>query len=256
MNRYEYGNQNQKRMYNGGTYHATPSAPSLDITINQNSGSNSPSPYATARRPPLHAPPPPPTYHSNSSDYYSPLWLDRFPRKENRGMFRVCLVEILLSVVILGAGIWCYCDTPAYCPYYSAIWTASVFLLNSIVGSLAAKFGSPNLYLGHLSLSMASFILCIVSCIISWSNWELVGTYRHPKIDRNSAFCLIGQHDAARISHIFSHMDKYDFGKCLFELKVGVAVNSIQFVVSVIIAFLNIISFSLCMKRACNCNCS
>ena len=179
------------------------------------------------------APPPPPTYHSD--DYYEPLWIDRFVRRENRGMFRLCLVQILLSAVILGGGIWCYNDTPAYCPYYSAIWTATIFLLNSIIGTVAAKIGSLNLYVAHLILSLISIMMCLVSAGISARNWNLVGTYQHPKIDRNSAFCLIGQHDAPRISHIFSHMDKYDFGQCLFELKVGVAVNSVQFIVSLIV---------------------
>jgi hypothetical protein len=65
-------------------------------------------------------------------------------------------------------------------------------------------------------------------------NWALVGTYHHPRIERDQAFCLLGEHDAARISYIFSHMDQYDFRKCLFELKIGVAVNSVQFVISAI----------------------
>uniref|UniRef100_A0A7E4ZYG0 MARVEL domain-containing protein n=1 Tax=Panagrellus redivivus TaxID=6233 RepID=A0A7E4ZYG0_PANRE len=247
-------NNKDKRSYGGAVYHPTPSAPSLDITINQNGGGGSPSPYATSRRqPPMHAPPPPPTY--SSSHYSEAMWIDRFPRRENRGMFRLCLVQTLLSAVVLGGGIWCYRSTPAYCPYYSAIWTASIFLLNSVVGSLAAKIGSPNLYIAHMTLSLVSIMLCVVSAILSARNWDLVGTYQHPRIDRNSAFCLIGQHDAPRISHIFSHMDKYDFGQCLFELKVGVAVNSVQFVVSVIVAFLNMLSFFMCLRRACSCNC-
>lgn len=62
----------------------------------------------------------------------------------------------------------------------------------------------------------------------------LVGTYHHPRIERDEAFCLLGQHDAPRISHIFSHMDRYDFGHCLYQLKVGIAVNSVQFVVACI----------------------
>jgi len=245
MARYDYG----KRTYGGGVYHAAPSAPALDITINQNGTS----PYSTGvRRPPMTAPPPPPTYHS---DYYEPLWIDRFVRRENRGMFRLCLVQTMLSAVILAGGIWCYNDTPAYCPYYSAIWTASIFLLNAVVGTVAAKIGSLNLYVAHLILSLVSIMMCLVSAGISARNWNLVGTYQHPKIDRNSAFCLIGQHDAPRISHIFSHMDKYDFGQCLFELKVGVAVNSVQFVVSLIVAFLNLLSVFLCMKRTCTTCC-
>ncbi|TKR67891.1 hypothetical protein L596_023969 [Steinernema carpocapsae] len=198
--------------------------------------------------PPSHPPPPPPSY---SQPEYNPMWLDRFPRRENRGMFRLCLVEAMLAMVIMGGGIWCYRDTPDYCPYYSAIWTSFFYLLNSAVGSAAAKMGSMRLYLAHLVLSMISIMMCLVSGGLSARNWAYVGTYSHPKIAREHAFCLLGQHDPARISYIFKHADQYDFGKCLFELKVGVAVNSVQFVVAAIEVFLNFLSVILCMKRTC-----
>ncbi|VDM47913.1 unnamed protein product, partial [Toxocara canis] len=198
-------------------------------------------------RPPIGPPPPPPgsgsEYAQPTAPFYSPLWIDRFPRRENKGMFRVALVEAMLAVVILGGGIWCYTDTPAYCPYYSAIWTSTVYLLNAIVGAVAAKYGSINLYMAHLVLSLISIMMCAISGILSARNWALVGTYQHPKINRNQAFCLLGEHDAPRLSYIFSQMDQYDFKACLFELKVGVAVNSVQFVIAGIEGILCLISF-------------
>ncbi|KAJ1372250.1 hypothetical protein KIN20_034353 [Parelaphostrongylus tenuis] len=54
-----------------------------------------------------------------------------------------------------------------------------------------------------------------------------------------------------RISYIFSHINEYDFAKCLWQLKVGVAVNSVQFVVATVEVFLNFLSAILCMKRTC-----
>jgi hypothetical protein len=36
----------------------------------------------------------------------------------------------------------------------------------------------------------------------------------NPKADEEQmyrAFCLLGEHDARRISYIYSHMDQYDF---------------------------------------------
>lgn len=166
-------------------------------------------------------------------------------------MFRLCLVELMLAVVILGGGIWCYRDTSDYCPYYSAIWTSVVYVLNSLVGSAAAKIGTVNLYMAHLVLSLVAVMMCLVSGGLSARNWALVGTYHHPRIDRDEAFCLLGTHDATRISYIFSHMDKYDFAKCLWQLKVGVAVNSVQFVVAALEVLLNLLSAVLCMKRTC-----
>uniref|UniRef100_A0A0K0D0Y7 Transmembrane protein n=1 Tax=Angiostrongylus cantonensis TaxID=6313 RepID=A0A0K0D0Y7_ANGCA len=202
------------------------------------------SPYASGvpvrhDRPPLSAPPPPPHPPSSSFGYeqpsYNPMWFDRFPRKENRGIFRLCLVELMLAAVILAGGVWCYRDTSEYCPYYSAIWTSVVYVANSLVGSAAAKIGTVNLYMAHLVLSLVSVMMCFVSGGISarW-NWFLVGTYHHPTIERDEAFCLLGQYDTTRISYIFSHMNEYDFAKCLWQLKVGVAVNSVQFVVAAI----------------------
>ena len=58
----------------------------------------------------------------------------------------------------------------------------------------------------------------------TFSNWLLIGTYKqrmergrqlmNPKADEEQmyrAFCLLGEHDAPRISYIYSHMDEYDF---------------------------------------------
>ncbi|EYB94967.1 hypothetical protein Y032_0165g37 [Ancylostoma ceylanicum] len=242
-------------------YSAAPTAPSMEITINQN-GADSKNPYQAPGpvgrgRPPLsappHPPPPPPSYGGYEHPAYNPLWFDRFPRRENRGMFRLCLVELMLAVVILGGGIWCYLDTSDYCPYYSAIWTSVIYVVNSLVGSAAAKIGSINLYTAHLVLSLVAVMMCLVSGGLSARNWALVGTYHHPRIERDEAFCLLGEHDATRIRYIFSHMYKYDFAKCLYQLKVGVAVNSVQFVVAAIEVFLNILSAILCMKRTCTC---
>ncbi|VDN58001.1 unnamed protein product [Dracunculus medinensis] len=255
-NRTDYENTKNHFLSRYG-YSPAPSAPKLEVTINQNCDAPSYSPKALLR-PPTSPPPPPPfksDYAAPTETTYEPLWLDKFPRRENKGMFRVALVQALLAGVILGGGIWCYCDTPDYCPYYSAIWTSSVYLLNAIIGSAAAKIGSINLYIFHLVLSMISITTCSISAIISARNWILVGTYQHPKIDRNQAFCLIGEHDAPRLSYIFSHMDQYDFQACLFQLKVGVAVNSVQFVIAGIEALLNVVSAFLCFKRTCTSSC-
>ncbi|VDK45908.1 unnamed protein product [Anisakis simplex] len=227
VGRCEYENMKNKLAASRGGYTLAPtSAPKLEVTINQNCADNL-STYSDLKapiRPPTSPPPPPPIscseYAQPTAPMYNPSWIDKFPRRENKGMFRVALVEALLAVVILAGGIWCYCDTPAYCPYYSAIWTSSVYLLNAIVGSIAAKYGSINLYMAHLVLSLISIMVCAVSGLLSARNWTLIGTYQHPKINRNQAFCLLGEHDAPRLSYIFSQMDQYDFKACLFELKI------------------------------------
>lgn len=97
-------------------------------------------------------------------------------------MFRLCLVEAMLAIVILGGGIWCYRDTADYCPYYSAIWTSALYLINAVVGIAAAKIGTVNLYMGHLVLSLICISMCAISGGLSARNWDLVGTYHHPRI--------------------------------------------------------------------------
>ncbi|CAI4229143.1 unnamed protein product [Auanema sp. JU1783] len=237
-----------------GGYNYSPAPTKMEITINQNPGSSNggqAAPYSSSRRPQATAPPPP-IYPDCNNPPYNPMWIDRFPRRENRGMFRLCLVELMLGIVIFGGGIWCYNDTPDYCPYYSAIWTSAFFILNALIGSAAAKLGSHNLYMAHLVLSLITVMMCFIGGGLSARNWALVGTYHHPRIERDEAFCLLGTHDTGRISYIFSHMDKYDFSKCLWQLKVGVAVNSVQFVVDVLEVLLNILSAILCLKRTCS----
>ncbi|KAH7724546.1 Protein Y66D12A.24 [Aphelenchoides avenae] len=114
------------------------------------------------------------------------------------------------------------------------------------------KLGNQKLYVAHLTLSIVAIMVCIVGCISSGYNWSVIGTYHHPKISRDHAFCLMGEHDAPRISYIFSHMDQYNFRKCLFELKLGLAVNTFHFVISAVIALLNLGSVYLCVKKVCN----
>lgn len=65
-------------------------------------------------------------------------------------------------------------------------------------------------------------------------NWTLIGTYQHPVIGRDEAFCLTGEHDVSRLQYILKNLHRYDFKRCLYQLKVGVAINSIQFVVACI----------------------
>jgi hypothetical protein len=263
-----------QRLYNGNVYHPAPAMPKLEISINQHNPSpiispyqvsnvQSPSPPSTIskRNPPTVSPPPIPNAPPRNPNYTSTynyvrsdaggFFIDKFPKRENRGMFRLCLIEFLLALFVFFGGVWCFRENALYCPYYSAIWTGMIFLLNSIVGSIASKMGTHNLYIAHLVLSVASVILCIIGCILSARNWMLIGTYRHPTVGPYDSFCVIDQHDSHRISYIFSHQDKYNFRQCLWMLKAGLATNSVQFVVTAVLAILNLVSAAFCLRRTC-----
>lgn len=122
------------RMYNGNVYQPAPTMPSLEININQhnpipvspyhvsNVSQQSQSSPPTKRNPPSSAPPPVPSpphptapprsqTYSNTYNYVTSdaggFFIDKFPKRENRGMFRLCLIECLLAAFVLGGGIWC-----------------------------------------------------------------------------------------------------------------------------------------------------
>lgn len=65
------------------------------------------------------------------------------------------------------------------------------------------------------------------------------------------SFCVIGYHDANRISYIFSHLDKYNFRECLWSLKAGLTTNGVQFCITAVLAFLEIFSVAFCLRRTC-----
>ncbi|KAI1702733.1 CD20-like family domain-containing protein [Ditylenchus destructor] len=287
-----------KRIFGGNVYHATPSAPTLEININQHNPSpvpscynqsashspvfpqhHHPAPANNRRPPPTCSPPAPPALEGT---YAKPVYngtttgnsaatnglqkkessgkasavrkmsqclnnseglrcVARFFKPENRIMLRLCVVELLLAAIMMAGGVWCVKKVSNYCPYHSGIWTSAFFLVNALLGIAASGFATVNFYVAHLVLSLISVVI----------NWNLIGTYHHPKLSRDHAFCLLGEHDASRISYIFSHMDQYDFKKCLFELKIGIAVNSVQLILTVVLALLFAVSATLCMKRIC-----
>ncbi|KAI6235677.1 hypothetical protein M3Y95_00076800 [Aphelenchoides besseyi] len=262
-----------QRSYGGNVYHSAPSMPKLEISINQHNPPPMTSPYhvsdvtdhspPTKRNPPLQAPPPPPisqpsrnpTYSANNTYSYPKSesnWKNGVSRWEYRTMIFLCMLEFVLALVICLLGVWCSRENAEYCPYYSAIWTSIVFLVNSVVGIVAAKLSAHKIYLAHLILSLVSIMLCIIGCILSARNWFLIGTYHHPTISYYDAYCVIGVHDTNRISHIYSRTAHYNFRQCLFALKTGLAVNSIQFLLTAFIAILNLATASYSLRRACN----
>ncbi|KAI6201160.1 hypothetical protein M3Y96_00812200 [Aphelenchoides besseyi] len=133
---------------------------------------------STKRSPPLQAPPPPPisqpsrnpTYSGNNTYSYPKSesnWKNGVSRWEYRTMIFLCMLEFVLALVICLLGVWCSRENAEYCPYYSAIWTSIVFLVNSVVGIVAAKLSAHKIYLAHLILSLVSIMLCIIGCILS-----------------------------------------------------------------------------------------
>ncbi|KAM3724902.1 Myosin-binding protein C, cardiac-type [Dirofilaria immitis] len=208
------------------------------------------------RNPPPYSPPNP-----SQSDYAKPF-LTQISRKKSKKsrqwrqydmdiIFKIALFEGLVAAFMLAGGIWCLCDSSEYCPYYSAIWISIVFIINALIGIITAKCCSINFFVAYLVLSLISLMLCTISATISARNWFLIGTYRHPKIDRSQAFCLIGEYDTSRMRYILMQMNRYDFYQCLLRLKIGIAINSIQFIIAIIEAILNFISSVLCCRYMC-----
>nr|CAD2208689.1 unnamed protein product [Meloidogyne enterolobii] len=256
----------QQRVFNGLGYNAAPSAPSLEININQNNPSPcqssidgyTPTPISSPitksiRRPPNLPPPPPPSAPFLENEYSTANYLindnkrregwrqlgrnasiravkageairNRFSNERNWAIFKLSLCELLFSTILLSLGIICVCKTKEFCPYYSAIWTSIIFILNSFIGLITSKTNFVDHYITHLILSLISIVLTFVGGTISLINWQLIGTYKqnnergrqliNPKADEEQmyrAFCLLGEHDSRRISYIYSHMNEYNF---------------------------------------------
>ncbi|EFO16336.2 hypothetical protein LOAG_12171 [Loa loa] len=226
---------NSNRQTNFNTIRCSP-IPTAPIIENYDNSSSS---IAMEHNPPPYSPP-----LLQHSEYTKPF-LTRISRNENgksrqlrrydtNMMFKIALFEGIIAIFMLTGGIWCLYDSFAYCPYYSAIWTSSVFVVNALVGIAAAKRCIVNLFVAYLVLSLIALMLGAISATISARNWFLIGTYQHPKIDRNQAFCMIGEYDATRMRYILAQMNRYDFRQCLFQLKLGISINSIQFIIAII----------------------
>nr|CAD2197567.1 unnamed protein product [Meloidogyne enterolobii] len=296
----------QQRVFNGLGYNAAPSAPSLEININQNNPSPcqssidgyTPTPISSPitksiRRPPNEPPPPPPSAPFLENEYSTPSYLindnkrregwrqigrnasiravkageairNKFNNERNWAIFKLSLCELLFSTILLSLGIVCVCKTKEFCPYYSAIWTSIIFILNSFIGLITSKTNFVDHYITHLILSLISIVLTFVGGTISLINWQLIGTYKqnnergrqliNPKADEEQmyrAFCLLGEHDSRRISYIYSHMNEYNFRECLIGVKIGIAVNSLQFLITALLGILFLVSIVLCLFRIC-----
>ncbi|KJH48189.1 hypothetical protein DICVIV_05707 [Dictyocaulus viviparus] len=214
-----------------------PTAPTLEITINQNAAGPSQSSYTkveSVERDRLLVAAPQPPSSGYEQPAYNPMWFDPILRKENWGIFRLCLFELVLAVVILAGGIWCYRETFSCCPYYSSIWTSFIFIINSLVGSAAAKIGTVNLYVAHLVLSFVSILAGFISGGLSVRNWLIMGTYHQRSTVNREEFCLLDAYNPRRISYIYSKMSEYDFSNCLWRFKVAVAMTTVQFFVTLI----------------------
>uniref|UniRef100_A0A915LFS3 Tetraspanin n=1 Tax=Meloidogyne javanica TaxID=6303 RepID=A0A915LFS3_MELJA len=273
----------QQRVFNGLGYNAAPSAPSLEININQNNPSPcqsyidgyTPTPISSPitksiRRPPNSPPPPPPSAPFLENEYSTPNYLinDNNRREGWRQLGRNASIKAVKAgeaiPILLSLGIVCVCKTKEFCPYYSAIWTSIIFILNSLIGLITSKTNFVDHYITHLILSLISIVLTFVGGTISLINWQLIGTYKqnnergrqliNPKADEEQmyrAFCLLGEHDSRRISYIYSHMNEYNFRECLIGVKIGIAVNSLQFLITALLGILFLVSIVLCLFRIC-----
>jgi hypothetical protein len=241
-----------QRMYGGNMYQAAPSAPTLEIKINQNnSPSPSPSVYGESgngvvRHPaPSMAPPAPPTFRPPSNPYYATPKNPHSVDNRKSGLFRFSLVQAFLALLLLGFGVSCTMYS-IYCRFYSVVWSPPVFLVTALVGIVASRKEDQRFYVATLVLSLVSIVLCVAGCIIAYINWTSIGDYSI----YNQEYCVLGNHSPTRISYIYRYVDpKYDYVECLSKAKIGITVNGLQFVLSIIIAMLNLVSSYFCVRK-------
>jgi len=156
---------------------------------------------------------------------------------------------------LFSLGTLCARTLAAYCPYYSPIWTAGFFFLSSVVGLVAAKSGvnkTKTTYIVHLIATVVAVVVSGIGILLAAKNWMQIGTLDHPMLKREHVLCLLGEHDPGRIRHIELHMGNYNFSKCLLDLKFGLALNTLQAVITAVLALLQLVSMFLSLRITCS----
>ncbi|KAL3096778.1 hypothetical protein niasHT_029662 [Heterodera trifolii] len=173
-------------------------------------------------------------------------------RLKNVGMFCIAFVEFCISALLLSVGLWCLLETADFCPFYSALWTAALCTVTSLVGIVAAKVGTPtHWHVANLVLSLVSIVLCIGCAIISHRNWQLTGLYKgihNPISRRDRYYCLIGEYDMDRMKHSQKQHKAY-FNECLFKVKLGVAIMTAQLIFVILLAVIFTLTAIFCVRK-------
>ncbi|KAI6177811.1 hypothetical protein M3Y97_00948300 [Aphelenchoides bicaudatus] len=235
------------RMQNGNAYQPVPIRP-----IDNEHQATAP-PYISDYSQDI-PPPSNPNYAENTYAYvsYAVSTIDGVPKKKNRLMFYLCLIELFLAAFVFAGGIWCVSVKHTYCSFYSAIWSAIVLLINAVVGIVTSRLDRSNWYIAHLIWSILSVAVCIFGGIVSMQTWLTLGDKN--VIQPNYGYdnlCIIDTFNRHRID-LAALRPKYPFESCLWALRVGLSVSVVQFCVTAVLFSMESASVVLCLYRVCN----
>uniref|UniRef100_A0A914IBT0 MARVEL domain-containing protein n=1 Tax=Globodera rostochiensis TaxID=31243 RepID=A0A914IBT0_GLORO len=148
------------------------------------------------------------------------------------GLFCTAFAQFCISALLLAAGIWCLREANDFCPFYSALWASVFFIVNGVVGMVTAKLDTQHLHVANLVLSLVAIVLAVAGGVIAARNCK-------------GHLCLIGDFERW-------YRDEPPFDKCFFQLKLGIAVNGVQVVLSGLLVCFFIVSAILCAKKILN----
>uniref|UniRef100_A0A183BPK0 MARVEL domain-containing protein n=1 Tax=Globodera pallida TaxID=36090 RepID=A0A183BPK0_GLOPA len=168
------------------------------------------------------------------------------------GLFCTAFAQFCISALLLAAGIWCLREASDFCPFYSALWASVFFIVNGVVGMVTAKMDTQHLHVANLVLSLVAIVLAVAGGVIAARNWLVIRLYTDKSgkntqiLDSKGHLCLIG--DFGRTYR----GGELPFDKCFFQLKLGIAVNGVQVVLSGLLVCFFIVSAILCAKKIVN----
>lgn len=140
---------------------------------------------------------------------------------------RLSVFLIFYSALILASGIFCETYLHIVCSYASPIWTATVSLVTAVVAIAAEVTKNNRVLVAHLLLSLLSIAAFTACGMISWRDYEQMGTpdwyTKNRLFFEHHLFCLLPEYNYQRLEYL-TKLNYVDYGKCVWLLKIGAAI--------------------------------
>lgn len=153
------------------------------------------------------------------------------PKSQHKWMFCAAVFELFFGLLAWSIAITCAVvpSLQVYFPLYTGCWTTSFYVINAIIGIIAAKRGTPNFFVAHIVFSVLSIVCSVILATLSIINWYNAGIK-----DIVQNFCIVSKFDQAAFRLLW-HQDKYDYDYCLYSFKLGVTMNMILVLFAIVL---------------------
>lgn len=157
------------------------------------------------------------------------------PKAQHKWMFRVALFEFLFGITALSISLTCAIEPGLryYFPLFTGCWTTPFYVINAIVGIIAAKRGTANFFVAHIVFSVLSVVCSIILIVLCILNWQNAGRGKMvPNIDNN--YCYFYEHEYPKLTKL-NVLNGFDYEQCMFNFKLGVTFNMVLVVLGIML---------------------